>query len=192
MGRRKSSAAGGLAALFILCIVSLVLFTVYVKEGEAGPLHTVQLGASEVLGPVRSAVAAAARPVQEARQRFGSAFDKSEEDALRRSHEQLLELGARPAAAIVAAKLRGLGARGIARGPRAATKADPAGLTARERHVLDLLGDGLTNAEIAGRLVISEKTVSHHVSSILAKLGVGSRYDAAKRALQDRELLAPR
>ena len=79
MGRRKSSAAGGLAALFILCIVSLVLFTVYVKEGEAGPLHTVQLGASEVLGPVRSAVAAAARPVQEARQRVGSAFDKSEE-----------------------------------------------------------------------------------------------------------------
>lgn len=118
--------------------------------------------------------------------------DTGEEDALRRSHEQLLELGARPAAAIVAAKLRGLGARGIARGPRAATKADPAGLTARERHVLDLLGDGLTNAEIAGRLVISEKTVGHHVSSILAKLGVGSRYDAAKRALQDRELLAPR
>jgi rod shape-determining protein MreC len=84
VGRRKSSAAGGLAALFILCIVSLVLFTVYVKEGEAGPLHTVQLGASEVLGPVRSAVAAAAEPVQEAGQKVGSAFDTSEEEALRR------------------------------------------------------------------------------------------------------------
>jgi rod shape-determining protein MreC len=88
VGRRKSSAAGGLAALFILCIVSLVLFTVYVKEGEAGPLHTVQLGASEVLGPVRSAVAAAAEPVQEAGQKVESAFDTSKEETLRRElHE---------------------------------------------------------------------------------------------------------
>jgi rod shape-determining protein MreC len=60
-----------------------VLFTVYVKEGEAGPLHTVQLGASEVLGPVRSAVAAAVDPVQEAGDRVENAFDNSEEEALR-------------------------------------------------------------------------------------------------------------
>jgi rod shape-determining protein MreC len=94
VGRRKSSAAGGLAALFILCIVSLVLFTVYVKEGEAGPLHTVQLGASEVLGPVRSAVAAAAEPVQEAGQKVGSAFDTSEEEALRRELQDTQGLAA--------------------------------------------------------------------------------------------------
>ena len=94
MGRRKSSAAGGLAALFILCVTSLVLFTVYVKEGEAGPLHTVQLGASEVLGPVRSAVAAAAEPVQEAGQRVESAFDTSEEETLRRELQETQGLAA--------------------------------------------------------------------------------------------------
>ena len=46
--------------------------------------------------------------------------------------------------------------------------------------------------EIAARLVISEKTVGHHVSAILRKLGVGSRYEAAKLASQDRELASPR
>ena len=94
MGRRKSSAAGGLAALFILCVVSLVLFTVYVKEGEAGPLHTVQLGASEVLAPLRSVVAAAVEPVQQTGERVGSAFDTSEEEALRRKVQETQGLAA--------------------------------------------------------------------------------------------------
>jgi DNA-binding NarL/FixJ family response regulator len=57
--------------------------------------------------------------------------------------------------------------------------------------VLELLAEGLTNSEIAARLVISEKTAGHHVSAILDKLGVRSRYDAAKLAAQDRELLSP-
>ena len=118
--------------------------------------------------------------------------DIGEEEPLRRSHEQLLELGAAGAAAVVAAKLRDLGARGIARGPRPATRDDPLGLTRRERNVLELLAEGLTNSEIAATLVLSEKTVSHHVSSILDKLGVRSRYDAAKLAVQDRELVRPR
>jgi DNA-binding CsgD family transcriptional regulator/tetratricopeptide (TPR) repeat protein len=118
--------------------------------------------------------------------------DVGEEEALRRSHEELLELGAAGAAALVAAKLRDLGVRGIARGPRAATRADPLGLTRRERNVLELLAEGLTNSEIAATLVLSEKTVSHHVSSILDKLGVRSRYDAAKLAVQDRELVRAR
>jgi rod shape-determining protein MreC len=84
VGRRKSSAASGLAALFILCVVSLGLFTVYVKEGNAGPLHTVQLGAAEVLGPVRSVVAAGVEPFQEAGQAVKSAFDTSKEEQLQR------------------------------------------------------------------------------------------------------------
>jgi DNA-binding CsgD family transcriptional regulator len=115
-----------------------------------------------------------------------------EEDDLRRSHEALLALGARPAAAIVARKLRERGARGLARGPRAETRDNPAGLTTRELEVLDLVSEGLTNAEIAGKLVISEKTVGHHVSALLRKLGVTSRYEAAKLAAEDRELARPR
>jgi DNA-binding CsgD family transcriptional regulator len=111
---------------------------------------------------------------------------------LRRSHETFVELGARPAAAIAAQKLRDLGVRGLARGPRPSTREHPAGLTTRELEVLELLGEGLTNAEIASRLVISEKTVGHHVSSILGKLGVRSRYEAAKLAVQDREPVPPR
>ena len=63
-------------------------------------------------------------------------------------------------------------------------------LTGREREVLGLLIEGRTNRQIGRQLYISEKTVSVHVSNILAKLGVGSRTEAA--ALARREgLLAP-
>ena len=97
MGRRKSSSAtSGLAALFILCVASLVLFTVYVKEGDGGPLHTVQLGAAEVLKPVRGVVDAAASPIGEATEKVENAFDTSEEDRLRR---QVLESEERAAQA---------------------------------------------------------------------------------------------
>ena len=111
-----------------------------------------------------------------------------DEDELRRSHERLLALGARPAAGIVARRLRERGARGLARGPHRATKEHPAGLTRRELDVLELVAEGLTNAEIAARLVISEKTVGHHVSAVLGKLGVGSRYEAARLVDRGRRL----
>lgn len=94
MARRKSSAAGGLAALFVLCVTSLVLFTVYVKEGDSGPLHTVQLGAAEVLRPVRGVVAAVANPFEETRNRVESAFDTSEEEDLRQKVQETEELAA--------------------------------------------------------------------------------------------------
>lgn len=84
MGRKKSNAASGLAGLVILCIASLVLFTIYVREDEGGPLHTVQLGAAEVLRPVRSLLNLAASPVQGAGDRIGNAFDGSREAELER------------------------------------------------------------------------------------------------------------
>ena len=68
---------------------------------------------------------------------------------------------------------------------RASTRRNPAGLTNRELDVLGLMGDGLTNAELADRLFISPKTVDHHVSAILAKLHVGNRRDAVRRGRAD-------
>ncbi|HYC38443.1 MAG TPA: AAA family ATPase [Usitatibacter sp.] len=92
------------------------------------------------------------------------------------------DLGARPASERVRQSLRAAGVKRIPRGPRASTRALPAGLTTREVQVLGLIAEGLTNAEVAGRLHISTKTVDHHVSAVLAKLGVDSRREAIRVA----------
>ena len=88
-------------------------------------------------------------------------------------------LEARAVAALVRARLREVGVSSVPRGQLATTRANPAGLTARQLDVLALLADGLSNADIAARLVISTKTADHHVSAILAKLDVQSRHEAA-------------
>ena len=103
--------------------------------------------------------------------------------------DQLHELGARPAAAIVARRLRDQGVHGIPRGPRPSTRENTAGLTSRELDVLALLADGLRNAKIADRLVVSERTVGHHVSAILRKLDVRTRGEAAAEAMRRRLVL---
>jgi DNA-binding CsgD family transcriptional regulator len=107
-----------------------------------------------------------------------------DEDELRRALDELHRLEARPAAAIVAGRLRRQGARGLPRGPRRATRDNPAGLTPREVEVLALVAEGLRDAEIADRLVLSKRTVAHHVSSILRKLGVPNRGQAAAEAVR--------
>jgi DNA-binding CsgD family transcriptional regulator/tetratricopeptide (TPR) repeat protein len=108
--------------------------------------------------------------------------DSEDEEALRLALDDLTILGARPAAAFVTRRLRELGARGLPRGPRSATRANPAGLTARELEVLRLVSEGLRNSDIAGRLFVSVRTVDHHVASIRGKLDARTRGEAVSAA----------
>jgi DNA-binding CsgD family transcriptional regulator/tetratricopeptide (TPR) repeat protein len=108
--------------------------------------------------------------------------DSEAEPHLLEALEILDRLGAVPAGAMVRRALRAMGVSGVPRGPRPATRANPAGLTARQVEVLRLVATGLTNAEIAERLFISAKTVDHHVSAILVKLGTATRREAAEKA----------
>jgi rod shape-determining protein MreC len=86
--------------LLILCVASLALYTVFVKEGDCeqggkcGPLHTVQLGAAEVLQPVRSIFAVVLSPVTNTGERLMSAFDDSREQELERELRRTEELAA--------------------------------------------------------------------------------------------------
>ncbi len=104
--------------------------------------------------------------------------DGDDEGALRQAVAELTALGAHPAATIAKRRLRERGVRSLPRGPRRATRANPAGLTARELDVLALVAQGMRNAQIAQHLVVSERTVHHHVSAILRKLDVRTRGEA--------------
>jgi len=139
----------------------------------------------EAAEPARLALAAFARlgmplHVGEARLALARALVNTAPDAAsdeaRTALAAFRELGASRAADAAAGVLRDLGE---ATGARPRTQGE---LTAREREVLELVASGMSNAQIAGTLVISEKTAGHHVSRILSKLGVRNRTEAAAHA----------
>jgi DNA-binding CsgD family transcriptional regulator/tetratricopeptide (TPR) repeat protein len=137
--------------------------------------------------------AMAARDWRTAADRFGDAgwaFDRAlmlslldDEEALAEALAIARALGAEPLAKRVTLRLRELGLR-VPQGQREATRTNPAGLTTRQLEVLTLLVEGLTNAEIAERLVVSPRTAEHHVAAVLTKLGASTRHEAARRAAE--------
>lgn len=155
-------------------------------QWKAGALASPPLGcAAPYAVQMRGAWRAAALAWQELGCPYEAAWAMAESDdeaALREALAAMERLSARAAAALVTRRMRALGVVKIPRGPRAATRANPANLTARELDVLALMAEGRRNAEIADRLFLSPKTVEHHVSAILAKLGVSSRAEAIASA----------
>jgi DNA-binding CsgD family transcriptional regulator len=155
---------------------------------KAGDLHAPPPGAAEPYTlQISGEPALAARAWERLLCPYEAARALSDSDDvadLRRALEQFEQLGAAPMTRLVTRQLREVGARSIPRGPRPATRANPAGLTPRQLEVLGLLAGGLENREIAARLYISPKTVEHHVSAILSKLGAQTRTEAVAEALR--------
>jgi ATP/maltotriose-dependent transcriptional regulator MalT len=108
--------------------------------------------------------------------------DADDPAAVARALEILGQLAATPMGDRVAATLRRMGVRQLPRRPSRTTVDNPGGLTDRQLEVLRLLVEGDTNGQIAARLHISPKTVGHHVSAILQRLGVEDRREAARVA----------
>jgi DNA-binding CsgD family transcriptional regulator/tetratricopeptide (TPR) repeat protein len=145
------------------------------------PTRVAEPYARALAGDVRGAAAVFAElgcPYDEADVLSESADEADLVTALRRFDE----LGAAASARRLRQRLAQLGVARVPRGPRPATVANPAGLTARQLDVLELVAVGMPNAAIATKLSLSVRTVDHHVSAVLAKLGVGSRAEVAAAA----------
>ena len=128
------------------------------------------------------------REAAELWQRAGSPYEHAAALAHSPQTSDLLEaiailnaIGAQPLAHQIRTRLKERGVTSIPRGPASTTRDNPAGMTQRQAEVAQLLVDGLSNAEIAARLVLSVRTVDTHVAAILDKLNARTRRDAANQ-----------
>ena len=119
-------------------------------------------------------------------QRAGNPYEQALELAESGSPAETIEavrlldgLGAEPAARIVRSRLLALGVARMPRGPSAQRRSNAVGLTARQLEILRLIAKGMSNPEIAQLLVVSTRTIDHHVAAVLATLNVHSRREAA-------------
>lgn len=148
----------------------------------------------EVAGPWALALAGDWGAAAEAWQALGCPLDRAialtmgDEAAQRQALEVFIELGATADADRLRQQLREAGATDLP--ARERPRSDPDRPTRRQREVLALVAEGLTNGAIAERLFISEKTVGHHVSAILARLGARTRTQAVSIA-RERGILPP-
>lgn len=181
--RIRSEAAAAIALLANTGDRWLLSEAVYWRwlSGEPVTMHDdlTEPYALEVRGDASAAATAwdaLVYPYEAARARLRSDV----EDDLRDALATFDRLGAEPAATMATRRLREIGARG----PRSTTRSHPAGLTSREAEILKLIVSGHTNRHIADRLYLSPKTVEHHVSAILGKLGVPTRQQAVRVATE--------
>lgn len=118
-------------------------------------------------------------------------LDSGSEPGMREALRRFDTVGADAAARLTRRRMRRLGLRAIPSGAHPSTRSDAAGMTRREREVMTLVAAGQSNATISAQLVISPRTVEHHVAAILAKLGVASRTLVAAEARRRGLLEAP-
>ena len=116
------------------------------------------------------------------------ALSEGDHEAKKSALEIFDRLGAYATSQKIRKSMREIGIKNIPKGPRRTTRKNIAGLTTRQLEVLRLLGKGLSNNEIGIKLFISPKTVDHHISAILSKLNIHSRFEAAA-FLQNNEMI---
>ena len=147
---------------------------------ERAPVACAEPFALQICGSWREGAAAWEKigcPYEQAR-----ALADGDEAAQREALVIFDRLGASPMADRLRQQMRAAGVRAVPRGPRASTRGNSAGLTAREVQVLGLVANGWQNARIAARLSRSPRTVEHHLAGILSKLDANSRNEAVARA----------